>query len=169
MFHTHTELTELEREEHIKVIILCLYKIKRLFYCYSCSFMKEGTGLPGDHVRTAGRWLSVNCKNVEDVSAVIHSDRVIVRSLLLRTLFSFRWDCKDRSLFCVGCYAINPFWRVLTIVWCISKNLAFGLYPSSSVFPLKTRFWKLALLPSSGKRGGGGRGGTYSMGSLRKS
>jgi hypothetical protein len=29
------------------------------------------------------------------------------------------------------------FWRVLTMVRCISKDLAFGLYPSSSVFSLK--------------------------------
>jgi hypothetical protein len=36
----------------------------------------------------------------------------------------------------------------------ISKNLAFGLYPSSNVFfPLKTTFRELALLPSSGKKG----------------
>jgi hypothetical protein len=35
-------------------------------------------------------------------------------------------------------------------------------------FSLKTTFRKLALLPSSGK-GGGGRGDTYSVGSLRKS
>jgi hypothetical protein len=41
---------------------------------------------------------------------------------------------------------------VLTMVWCISKNLAFRLYPSSNVvFSLKTTFRKLALLPSSGK------------------
>jgi hypothetical protein len=32
-------------------------------------------------------------------------------------------------------------------------NLALGLYPSSNVFYLKT-FRKLALLPSSGKKGG---------------
>jgi hypothetical protein len=34
----------------------------------------------------------------------------------------------------------------------ISKNLVFGLYPSSNVFSLKTTFQKLALLPSSGKK-----------------
>jgi hypothetical protein len=56
----------------------------------------------------------------------------------------------------------SSFWRVLTMVWCISKYLAFGLYPSSNAFPFKTTF----LFPSSGKRGG--RGGTYSVGSLRK-
>jgi hypothetical protein len=35
------------------------------------------------------------------------------------------------------------------MVLCVSKNLAFGLYPSSSVF------LNNALLPSSGKKGGG--------------
>jgi hypothetical protein len=37
---------------------------------------------------------------------------------------------------------INLFWRVLTMVWCISKNLAFGLYSSSNVFffPFTQRF-----------------------------
>jgi hypothetical protein len=46
--------------------------------------------------------------------------------------------------------------RVLMTGGCISKNLALGLYPSSNVFPLKkTMFRKLALIPTSGKRGGG--------------
>jgi hypothetical protein len=48
----------------------------------------------------------------------------------------------------------NLFWKVLTMVWCISKSLAFGFHPSSDVFSLKTTFQKLALLPSSGKKGG---------------
>jgi hypothetical protein len=62
---------------------------------------------------------------------------------------------------------VTLFWRVLTMVWSISKNLAYGLYPSSSVFCLKTTFRKLAVLPSSGKKGE--KCGTYSVGSLRAS
>jgi hypothetical protein len=47
----------------------------------------------------------------------------------------------------------------------VTKNLALGLYPSSIVFYFKKTFRKLALLPSSGKRG---EGGTYSVGSLER-
>jgi hypothetical protein len=48
----------------------------------------------------------------------------------------------------------ETFFRTLSVLKCF--------------FLLKTTFRKLALLPTSGKKGGG-RGGTYYVGSLKKS
>jgi hypothetical protein len=58
------------------------------------------------------------------------------------------WEMRCRKI------DITLFWRVLTMVWCISKNLALWLYPTSSVFTLKTTFLNLAL-PLSSDGGGG--------------
>jgi hypothetical protein len=45
--------------------------------------------------------------------------------------------CTKTELFCMGVKRSISFWKVLTMVWCISKNLTLGIYPSSSVFLLK--------------------------------
>jgi hypothetical protein len=58
------------------------------------------------------------------------------------------------------------FWRVLTMVWCIFEESCFMTLSIVQCFSLKITFRKPALLPSSGKKGG--RGGTYSMGSIEK-
>jgi hypothetical protein len=73
--------------------------------------------------------------------------------------------CNNKYQACAAAKQYNQNYPSLFI--CFSRNLALGLYPSSTVFSLKKTFRKLALPPSSGKKGG--RGGTYSVGSVRKS